>query len=70
MADERRDAPDDRALRELGITARPVSAYVRELVLASEATSAGDRDGPSISQRSEADQLDHRVPSIQHQQRG
>jgi NADH dehydrogenase len=41
LADERRDAPDDRALRALGITGKPVSAYIREVVLASEAGSAG-----------------------------
>ena len=39
-SDDRREVPDDRALRELGITGRPVSAYVRELVLADEATQA------------------------------
>ena len=38
-SDDRRDVPDDRALRELGITARPVSAYVRELVGAAQSTS-------------------------------
>src|SRR4029077_20970225 len=32
LSDDRRDVPDDRALRELGITGRPVSAYVRQLV--------------------------------------
>jgi NADH dehydrogenase len=32
--DLRAEAPDDRALRELGIQARPVSAYIRELVAA------------------------------------
>ena len=41
LSDDRREAPDDHVLRELGITGRPVSAYVRELVLADEATSAG-----------------------------
>jgi hypothetical protein len=30
--DLRTDAPDDHALRELGIRARPVSAYIRDLV--------------------------------------
>ena len=30
--DVRTEAPDDRALRELGIQARPVSAYIRDLV--------------------------------------
>jgi hypothetical protein len=30
--DLRVEAPDDRALRELGILARPVNAYIRELV--------------------------------------
>jgi hypothetical protein len=30
--DLRAVAPDDHALRELGIRARPVSAYIRELV--------------------------------------
>jgi len=39
-SDDRRDVPDDRALRELGITARPVSAYVRELVDGRETTTA------------------------------
>jgi uncharacterized protein YbjT (DUF2867 family) len=39
-SDDRRDVPDDRALRELGIMARPVSAYVRELVRAAGTTSA------------------------------
>lgn len=47
LADDRRDVRDDRALRELGITGKPVSAYVRELVVASEATATGDRDGRS-----------------------
>ena len=40
MSDDRREVPGDRALRELGITGRPVSAYVRELVLG-EGTSPG-----------------------------
>jgi NADH dehydrogenase len=40
LSDERRAVPDDHMLRELGITGRPVGAYVRELVLAEEATSA------------------------------
>ena len=31
-SDDRREVPDDHVLRELGITGRPVSAYVRELV--------------------------------------
>lgn len=30
--DLRDEAPDDRALRDLGIQARPVSAYIQELV--------------------------------------
>ena len=38
LSDDRREAPDDHDLRELGITGRPVSAYVRELVLADEAS--------------------------------
>ena len=37
-SDDRRAVPDDRALRDLGIVGRPVSAYVRELVLAGDAT--------------------------------
>ena len=39
LSDDRREVPDDRALRDLGITGRPVRAYVRELVLRGEATS-------------------------------
>ena len=39
-SDDRRDVPDDSALRALGITGRPVSAYVRDLVLGSHADSA------------------------------
>jgi hypothetical protein len=30
--DLRAEAPDDHALRELGIRARPVSAYIHDLV--------------------------------------
>jgi uncharacterized protein YbjT (DUF2867 family) len=37
-SDDRRAVPDDRALRDLGIAGRPVSAYVRELVLGGDAT--------------------------------
>jgi len=33
-ADERRSAPDDHVLRELGIEPRPVSAYIDELTTA------------------------------------
>lgn len=39
-SDDRRVVFDDRVLRELGITARPVSDYVRELVHAGESASA------------------------------
>jgi NADH dehydrogenase len=38
-SDERRIVPDDRALRDLGINGRPVSAYISELVRAREAAS-------------------------------
>ncbi len=31
-SDTRREAPDDRVLRDLGIEARPISAYIEELV--------------------------------------
>jgi hypothetical protein len=39
LSDDRRAVPDDRALRELGITGQPVSAYVRELARRGEPTS-------------------------------
>jgi NADH dehydrogenase len=39
-SDDRREVPDDRAFRQLGITARPVSAYVRELALGPDGTAA------------------------------
>ena len=39
LSDDRREVPDDRALRELGITGRPVSAYVQQLVLEGDASS-------------------------------
>ena len=39
LSDDRREVPDDSALRELGITGRPVSAYVRELVREGDAAS-------------------------------
>jgi uncharacterized protein YbjT (DUF2867 family) len=39
LSDDRRAVPDDRALHELGIAGRPVSAYVRELARRGEPTS-------------------------------
>jgi hypothetical protein len=37
-SDARREAPDDRVLRDLGIQARPVSAYIDELVATARRT--------------------------------
>ncbi len=38
LSDDRREVPDDHALRDLGIAGRPVSAYVREQVLGAKRT--------------------------------
>ncbi len=45
LSDARRSAPDDHLLRELGIEARPVSAYIDELTSAYLSEPGSARDG-------------------------